>query len=309
MIPLRVITNLLILLYMKTTRNVAWGFLFALVLLFSCSENDLKISASDETVVENEATSDAYFEEVDDLSILAVASDDATSTGGKAGSAGRKININDKRFDCATVEIVVADDSTPEHPKGTITIDFGDGCQDKRGNVRTGKIIITYDGRRFFPGSKIVTTLEEYTINGIAIEGTRTVTNLSESLESNPKFNIVLVGGKVTWPDETFATRESDRTRECVRAANPINDEWHVDGTASGTNRNGVSYTMEIVETLIYKRECAIVNKVFIPVQGVKALTTENRQLTIDYGDGDCDRLVTITSDGETKDVEVRGDV
>ena len=64
---------------------------------------------------------------------------------------------------------------------------------------------------------------------------------------------------------------------------------------------------MEITETLVYKRECAIGNRVFMPVAGIKVLTTENRQMTIDYGDGECDRKVTVTINGETREVEVEG--
>lgn len=267
------------------------------------------ISANDEVSVENEATTDSYFEEVDDLSAVAVASDEATNTGGKVGTGGRLITIEDSRLECANVEIVVADDSSLEHPKGTITIDFGTGCEDKRGNVRKGKIIVTYDGRRFLPGSTVVTTFDGYFINGVQIEGVRTVTNATESLEDHPKFNIAVVGGKATWPDGTFASREANRTREWIRGTNPLNDEWRVTGNAAGVNRNGVAYTMEIVEPLVYKRSCAVLSRVFMAVQGVKILTTESRQMTINYGDGSCDRLVIVTINGVSKEVEVKGNV
>lgn len=295
---------------MQTTKKYTLGLLLVLLTLFSCDEGGvLEIKETDEVSVENEAVTDAYFEDVDDLSMLTVASDDATMDGGKVSTGGRKIIIGDFRLECASVEIVQADDSTPSHPKGVITIDFGDGCTDKRGNVRKGKIIITYDGRRFLPGSSIVTTFEDYTINDILIEGVRTVTNVSGSVEEHPLFNIVVEGGKATWPDGTFATRESNRNREWIRANNPLNDEWHVTGNAAGTNRKGVSYTMEIADALVYKRECAISNRIFMAVAGVKVLTTENRQITIDYGDGACDRLVTITINGESREVEVKGNV
>lgn len=143
------------------------------------------------------------------------------------------------------------------------------------------------------------------------IEGTRTVTNSSGSLEDHPSFTIVVDGGKVTWPDGTFATRESNRTREWIRAANPINDEWRVTGTAAGTNRNELSYTMEITKALVFKRQCAISNRIFMPVAGEKVLTTVlstgTRQMKIDYGDGECDKIVTVTINGESKEVEING--
>ena len=293
---------------MQTTKKNTLGLILALFLLFSCNDNGvLEITSTDEVSVENEAATASYFEDVDDLSMVAMASDEATVDGGKATPGGRKIFIGDWRLECANVEIVLSDDSQKAHPKGVITIDFGDGCEDKKGNVRKGKIIITFDGRRFMPGSSYVTTFEDYSINDIKIEGVRTVTNVSGSLEEHPTFTIVVEGGKATWPDGTFATRESNKKREWIREANPLKDEWHVTGNAAGTNRRGVAYTMEITETLVYKRECAIGNRVFMPVAGIKVLTTENRQMTIDYGDGECDRKVTVTINGETREVEVDG--
>lgn len=292
---------------MKTTKKLSISLLVAfLAFLISCNDKDSVVFTSkDDAALETEAETDAYFEDADDMTVTAVASDEATFTGGKVSSGGRKIEITDSRFDCATVEIVVADDSSFEIPKGTITIDFGEGCEGPRGNVREGKIIITYEGRRFLPGSSIVTSFENYKINGVQIEGTRTVTNVTGSVEESPKFNIVVENGKATWPDATFATREADFIREWVRGTSPLKDEWRVTGTAAGTNRNGDTYTMEITETLVYKRECAISNKIFIAVAGTKILTSGERQMKVDYGTGDCDRIVTITINGESKDVNV----
>jgi len=157
-------------------------------------------------------------------------------------------------------------------------------------------------------GSTIVTTFDGYSINDIQIEGVRTVTNTTESIEDHPRFNIVVDGGKATWPDGTFATREANRTREWIRATNPLQDEWRVTGNAAGTNRNGVAYTMEIIEALVYKRECAVFSRIFMAVQGVKVLSTENHQITIDYGDESCDRLVIVTINGESRELDVETD-
>lgn len=291
---------------MQTTKKYTLGLFLVLITLFSCDDNGiLEISNTDQVSVADEAVTDSYFEDTDDLSMVAMASDDATMDGGRSSMGGRKILIGDLRLECADVEIVLSDDSQMAHPKGVITIDFGDGCVDKKGDIRKGKIIITFDGRRFLPGSSYVTTFENYSINDIKIEGARTVTNVNGSVEEHPSFTIVIEGGKATWPDGTFATRESNRNREWIRASNPVNDEWHVTGNAAGTNRKGVSYTMEITEALVYKRECAISNRIFMAVAGVKVLTTENRQKTIDYGDGNCDRTVTILINGVSKEMEV----
>ncbi len=264
--------------------------------LASCSDDDLNLSSDDSQNVENEAVSDVYFDEVDDLSSAAML--------GIGSSGGRSEGLDDDRLKLGCA--VVTFDGTDEG--GVITIDFGDGCTDLRGNVRRGKIIITYSGRRFMPGSTVVTELEGYFINDVQIEGTRTVTNVSASSESAPKFHIVVTDGKVTWPDGTFALRESDRTREWIRAENPLDDKHVIEGTASGTSRRGHEYTVEILEPLVYSRRCAVAEKVFIAVDGVKKLVTEGKEIIINYGDGECDNIVTITINGRSKDVAVGRD-
>lgn len=300
---------------MKTMKNVLGISLSTVVVVFlvflaSCSEKEgFDLSLGDSKNIQNEAAFEAYQEDADDMGQLAVASDNASSTGARGGT-----KPSDSRFTCAEVTVTFADDNVPAgvgtvaNPHGYITINFGTtGCTDGKGNVRKGIIKVEFKGRRFMPQSFIKITFENYTINGVKIEGTRTVTNTSTSSESNPKFNIVVVGGKATWPDGTFATREANLTREWLRAANPSQDQWTLTGSASGSNRDGKTYQMQITKALVYKRECAMSNKVFMAVEGTKVLTTENRQVTIDYGTGTCDKLITITINGVSVEVEVNG--
>jgi hypothetical protein len=285
----------------------------AFILVFaSCNEDGFDFNANDSQNVENEAASDSYFEDADDISTLAVSADGSTATGARESSSGRGgvKPEGDHRFNCATVTFEFASDNSTTTPHGYITINFGTGCTDLKGNVRKGIIKVEFIGKRFLPNSKIITTFQEYSINGIKIEGTRTVTNITGSNESAPKFSIVVVGGKATWPDGSFATREVNRTREWIRGANPMLDQWIVNGTAAGTNRNGKIYQMEITKALVFKRECAINSKVFMPVEGTKKLTVESgKVITIDYGSGECDKTVTVTINGQSKTVDVNGDI
>jgi hypothetical protein len=286
--------------------------LVALLVMSSC-EDRLNFATRDTDNVENEAATDGYFEDTDDMSAMAIAADNGTMDGSRE-SAGRAISKAklDARFACEStvVTLIFAGDNTQHTPHGTITIDFGTGgCTDARGNVRRGKIVSEFKGRRFLPGSSVVTTLVDYSINGIILEGVRTVTNNTVSTETAPNFDIQLENGKATWPDGTSATREVSRTREWIRATNPLMDEWRVTGTAAGTNRNNTDYTMTITKTLVFKRECAINARVFMPVEGTKELTADAKKVTIDYGSGECDRKVNITINGRSKEVEVRGDI
>lgn len=293
-------------------KSILGAAVIALGFLSSCNDNNqIALSTNDSNNVENEAVTESYSEDVDDMSTLAVSADASTSTGSRESASGRQgIKPSDSRFTCATVEFAFAADNTLENPHGYITINFGTtGCTDARGNVRKGIIKIEFNGKRFMPNSQIISTLQDYSINGIAMEGVRTVTNASGSLETNPKFTITVQGGKATWPDATFATREVNRTREWVRAINPLNDQWIVTGTAAGINRDGKTYQMEITKPLVYKRECASSNKGGVAVEGTKVLTVDGKVITIDYGTGTCDKLITITINGVSKEVEVKANM
>jgi hypothetical protein len=194
--------------------------------------------------------------------------------------------------------------STVAVPKGKITVNFGTtGCTDLRGNVRTGKLFFTYSGKRFVLGSTIVTTGENYTINGIKLEGTRTLTNLQGSTGDAPKFNVKLVGGKGTFEDGTTATRTSDITTLWVRGTTAADDKLVIDqsSTASGSTRGGRQYSVSLLKQLEFKRSCGIA------VSGTKKYVIDGtKEVTIDYGDGACDRKVTITLNGVTRTIEAK---
>lgn len=297
-------------------KNIPVKFLFGLMIcsllfLTSCNNDRFNLSNSETQNVENEAATDGYFEDADDMATLAVSADAATLSGARTSSSARPgVKPNDLRFSaCVTMTLTLAENSNSTTPHGYIIIDFGTGCTDSKGNIRKGKIVVEFIGKRFLSGSKIITTFENYFINGVQIEGTRTVTNVTGSTEDMPKFSIELEGGKATWPDGSTATRTVNRTREWIRGANPLNDEWIVEGTAAGTNRNGKIYQVAITKALVYKRECAISRKVFMAVEGTKILTTDSNVITIDYGTGDCDRTVTVTINGKSRTVDVKGDI
>lgn len=259
--------------------------------LTSCSKDE-EVGTSDlieEMDADAEAALESNFEDIDLIAEAGIAFAD------ESGRVER-----DEILDCAEI--------THDKENKIITIDYGDGCEIRGGRILKGKIIIEYNERKLIPGAFRIITFEDFFIDEVQVEGTRTLTNISESLEDNPTFSIVLEGGKLSFPDGTTATRDADHVKTWIRANNPLNDEWHVDGEASGSNRRDVRYEIEILQTLVYKRACRA-NRVFIPVAGIKQITFGDSVAVINYGDGDCDNEVTITLNGETftRTIEPRG--
>jgi hypothetical protein len=282
---------------------VALSLIAGVVFISSCNEEE-RLTLSDTQDITEEALTDSYFQDMDDMAGVAMnsPSDDQYS----GGRSAITITIQDQRFGCAgiVVNVIPGTNSTLDAPQGLLTIDFGAaGCSDLRGNIRTGKLIFTYNGRRFVPGSTVVTTTDNYTINGIKLEGTRTLTNVSGSTSDAPKFNVVLENGKATLlADGTFAERESNITWSWIRAANPTDDYLLIDqsSVASGTTRGGRNYSVSLSKALKYKRFCGIA------VEGIKNYVIDgSKEITIDYGNGECDKSVVITVNGVTRNLSV----
>ncbi len=237
---------------------------------------------------------------LDDIDVIV----DAGMDHEPAADGGRKKRPHhdrrDQILDCATV--------TKDTVAQTITIDYGDGCTGPNGVTRKGKILVTYSGRHFELGSYRIVTFEDFFVDSLQIEGTRTVTNISESDTTEVIFETSLVGGKVTFGDGTFATREAEHVRTWYRGANPEEDLATLTGSATGTNRDGVDYISEIISELVFKRECRE-ERVVIPVSGVMEMTSGENVATVDFGDGTCDNEVTVTINGETttKTIEPKG--
>jgi len=261
-------------------------------------QEDLLQSEIDQSDLDNVATEEdlqAAYEDVDLISVEAEESLDEGTIGGR-----EHIDKSDRLTRCATV--------THNKEEQTIIIDFGDGCEGPDGKVRSGIIFITYTGRLFVPGAVWTITFRNYYVNRKHIEGFKTITNVSGSITDNVSFNKVLEGGKITWPDGTYATREFDKTFTWYRASNPLMDEVHVKGDAHGVNRRGVAYKVSIISTIIWKRSCRI-RGICVPVQGLKLIERrDHSDVLVDFGDGACDALVTITKNGESRVIEKKCD-
>lgn len=285
-------------------KGLSLAFIGAAALVSSCNEED-RLTLQDTQDITEEAITDSYFQDMDDMTGVAVGS--PTETQFNSGRvATTTITITDDRFQCAGVVVTIdaGPNSTVDVPSGVITVDFGTtGCTDLKGNIRTGKLIFTYSKRRFQPGSTVITTTDNYTINGVKLEGTRTLTNVTGSTETSPKFNVTLANGKATFQDGSIATRISDITWQWIRGTSVADDYLLIDqsSTAEGVTRGGRTYEVSLTKALKFKRFCG-----GIPTEGIKRyLIDGDKEIVIDYGDGTCDKALVVTVNGVTRSLSV----
>jgi hypothetical protein len=191
----------------------------------------------------------------------------------------------------------------------TVIIDYGDGC-DLGNRNRAGKILIEVNAPLWQEDSYREVTFENYYVNDHKIEGTRTVTNEGrwgdDSEYAGLKyFSVMLVGGKVTTPDGDVITKDINRTRTFVEGEETRwdrrDDIWYIDGIAEGVNRNGIAFRREITSPLWKEIGCRFIT------QGTVSITSEGRaEVILDYGDGACDPIATVTSGDESKEINLR---
>ena len=298
---------------MKTMKNVfglkvITSLMIAFVMIFaSCSKTDeVAFTAQDVQNVSTAGAQEAQQEETGDMAISAL-NEVEVPTG--------RVETEDVRLTCAT--------RTPsgvnqDKSAGTITIDFSGpnnptGCTDSKGNVRKGKIIISWSGGKWYlKGSTHTIAFEGYSINGVAITGSRTVANIS-TLDSPLTWTIVATH-TATWPDATFATRTVNRTRKWARSINVIDDKVIISQTAgatsaaAGKNRYGKTYSVQITTPLEFKASCLLTSKVYLPVKGVLVITADGKVYTLDYGTGTCDNTFTVTFNGKTREFTGKND-
>lgn len=187
---------------------------------------------------------------------------------------------------CATVTIDTLS-STRQ-----ITVDFGSSnCTCEDGRLRRGKIISTYTGRYRDQGTVITHTFDNYFVDDNQVLGTKVVTNIGNYTYSvNVNGSIVLAnnGGTITWT--------SARTRTWKQGYNTFlwgDDVYEVTGTAQGTNAAGESFEITITQPLVRKLQLGCARNF---VQGTLDIEVDGgRTRTLDYGNGTCDNIGTLT--------------
>lgn len=183
-----------------------------------------------------------------------------------------------------------------------ITVDFGAGCTSPNGVVRKGKIILAYTGTNFlFPGTSIVTTFDAYEVNGLKVQGTRTITNGGiDLINSRVTLNVKIENGVITWPDKTSVTYKSTQIRQVKLGS--AGYEVSATGTASGKSKQGFDYTASVTEPLLINEVCARTG-VYVPSSGILGFTFQGIAASVDYGSGTCDKIVVLTYPGGTKEL------
>lgn len=280
-------------------------FVLSFGLMTSCSEDGVSgfsENLSTTTVVET-INSIAFEEDIDNLisESFDLSSNVISARSADAGSdKDTKKFKGDKYGDCASVVV--------DEENNTKTITFSQECEGKRGQTRSGTIIVTYSQIQGEIGSFREVSYDDFYLNDVKIEGTRRTEILSTDENGSKTMRTTLNDGKMIYEDGTFKTKSAEMTRY-IHVENDKKQYTTLSGSKSGVSTEGVSFSMEITTPIKFVYNCfgeGQRKRGKVPVQGIKVTNDGTQTVTTDFGDGTCDTLVEITKDGEIETVDLK---
>lgn len=186
----------------------------------------------------------------------------------------------------------------------TITIDFGAGCEVREGVIKKGKIIIEMSAAPFSEQWQKTIRFDGYSVNDRSFEGGKKISFLKEGRRGLPSWQINS-RLKIQWDEESFVQHTSERIRVQTSGFDtprrPMDDAFIISGEGTGINRQGKGYKKTITEPLHVSKDCRWIKKGVISLQ-----VRGESESVLDYGDGTCDNIATITKDGETREITLK---
>jgi len=279
------------------------------LVLGSCKKSDVaNVTASNDSKAATLSDSSTVAENVyyDVLNNAFVGYSDNASSMGVSQSGKTTIlstgteGIGTGHLSCAIYTI--SDTVHGQYPK-TLTLDFGTGCASIDGIIRTGKLIYTFSGPLFTPGTTVTVSFNQYTVNGYGIQGTYAITN--NSTQSGVSFTTLVTNGILTCPDATNFHYSHNKTyTQTAGASTPFDisdDVYAISGNSAFSSSDGSSLVLNITTPLVRNFTCLNITQgvvAFVYNQGISG--------TIDFGDGTCDNTATLKVGSITKTITLR---
>ena len=267
----------------------------------SCNSDDKTNNETAKTISNDEIITnskiDASIEDVTNI-----AEDQFTAQQNSTNKPGGTI----KNFlpSCAVITTVLTNNTW------TTTVDFGvEGCTLENGNSVKGKMIITFSNDFTAPTQTISYTFEGFYHNGKKLQGSKSIVRTRKStalLLAQHPVATAAIDMTITFDDGSIYTRKGSLTKEMIAGY----DTWFnwednvfvVTGSGSTTFPNGDTFSAEITTPLEFKASC----KTSFAVKGVLSITKNGATAVIDYGNGDCNTLVTVTKNGVTEEIDLK---
>jgi len=267
------------------------------ILATSCTKDDQTTSSALNSQVEDEMYTSEVYDEIDDLGdeALDLAESNEITLKSASGFGYNRLS------ECVTVTKVISNDTV------LTTIDFGEiNCECNDGRMRRGKILMAHYGRYWDGAVSIRFSFENFYVDDNQILGERVVSQVMNT-EVNHQSTISANGSVVLADGSGTITWEAQRVRTIIEGSatrTKRDDVIEVTGGSTCTLADGTIITTAIVTPLVRKNETGCF---LYYVQGIRQTNIgDETQMTIDFGDGECDNLAELTVNGETTIIELK---
>ncbi len=263
-------------------RVIFAGLLPLLVIFFQSCEKSETTGSSETANLENNLK--AAVSEVVSTSVNSISLDDV-----------RGMFMMPHMLGCATVTV-----SNSTYPK-VITIDYGTGCSEQRHHSISGKIIISISDSLNHAGAVKSITSEGLYIDSSEVVLNTSITNLG--LDEDGNWIMLHVNyQQITLNDSMTITQTGTDTIKWISGfgtRDKTDDVYYKTGSGTISINDALTYSRTITEALLYDRSCEYI------LSGTVELYKNGNTVVIDYGDGTCDQVATVTTDGTTEEINL----
>ncbi len=267
---------------------------------FSCNKEETSslISSEEEAIISNDAVAETVTESADYEIDLFTSSTESINDA-NSGLKSTEQHPFWARYRLGVPPAVIIETTNGDFPK-TITLDYGDETVLNNGTVISGSIVIVVSAPPRTDGATRVVTFNDFYVDSVNIAGTRTIT-FNASDEEGITFYVV--GDLVlTFTDGTYIERHAEKVRKMVEGYSTFfdhsDDKFEITGYVSSVSSEGYTFSRTIIEPLIRLGDCRYI------VSGIVVVERNDEVIaTLDFGDGTCDDIATITKDGEERQI------
>ncbi len=191
---------------------------------------------------------------------------------------------------CATITF----EPLTGYPK-TLTIDYGSvGCN-VNGHAISGKITATINDKIRSEGTTIKISFDDFKIDTLSLNGTMSLTISKVDLTSKIiEFSTDFSECSLTIPSGTISLDGNVSYEWDMKTLSDYTDDMFIvkSGNLTGTNRESKTYSINVVTPLTYNVSCGH----FVSGQLEVQESNSSYPATIDFGDGSCDNVATVTT-------------
>lgn len=221
---------------------------------------------------------------------------------GKMKISGPHLFFGENFPDCATVSVESLEEGK-EFPK-IITIDYGEGCTGRAGLEKRGIITLHMTDTILNPGAEYTITFDGMTIGNREVDKTALIKNITPEGAESPviSYEYEMISTVVSEGSTMEMVRNFSESKVWVSGFTTpeIEDDiFYLSGGGSLTVNGETRFDRQIVEDLLIDRTC------MFPLEGVIEISKGEETMTIDYGDGECDNLATVTKGDEVEEIEL----